>query len=373
MSHPARIGTPVFVSLTLACLAAAWWGCSAPPEQQTSLGASASASSSGGTGGAESTGATGGTGGVTGDFDGGGAGDGGVCVSTSAAAEHVPLDIIFLIDQSGSMHGLKWMTVTSALTTFFNDPASNGIGAGMLFFPYSAWDCDLDHYKTLTVPTDVLPANAFALTNSFVPDAMGAGTPTYPALEGTLMQATAYQDAHPTHKVIVILATDGDPNGCDNSIPDIAGLASSALNYDGVHTYVIGVPGATIANLDQIALAGGTMSAYDNTNDITLFFSTISQIRTVGLGCDFEIPPPPDTEQLNPDEVNFSYTPKGTGMPAVLPRATDLAGCNGQPGWYYDNNTAPTEITLCPASCATVQADSSAKVSVLFGCKSVLN
>ena len=259
------------------------------------------------------------------------------------------------------------------MTTFCNDPASHGIGAGMLLFPYSAWDCDLMHYETLTVPIDVLPANAFALTNAMPADALGTGTPTYPALKGALMQATAYQDAHPTHKVIVVLATDGDPNGCDDAIDDIAGLATSALGYDGVRTYVIGVPGATIANLDKIAVGGGTTAAYDVTKDITQFSATIAQIRLVGLGCDFQIPPPPQGQALDPDKVNFSYTPKGVGNPTTLLRASDLADCNGKPGWYYDSNTGPTKITLCPASCTTVQADSSAKVSVLFGCNSKFN
>jgi hypothetical protein len=76
---------------------------------------------------------------------------------------------------------------------------------------------------------------------------------------------------------------------------------------------------------------------------------------------------------LVPDEVNFTYTPGGTGMPVTLPRADDLADCGDEPGWYYDNNKAPTKIVLCPASCNTVQNDSSAEVHVAFGCQSVLN
>ncbi len=71
--------------------------------------------------------------------------------------------------------------------------------------------------------------------------------------------------------------------------------------------------------------------------------------------------------------MNFSYTPKGVGMSKLLLRADDLTDCGGKPGWYYDNNGSPAKIILCPASCATVQADTSAKISVLFGCKSQIN
>src|ERR1700678_2434023 len=136
---PAPIPAPVFVSLTLACVVAAWWGCAATSDttgtrhtNSTSSG-SASGGAAGGGGGAPGTGGTGGV-------DGGG-GDAGACVPTSAAAHHLPLDILFLIDQSASMSGAKWMTVTSTLNTFFDAPAPASVSAGMLFFPYTASDC----------------------------------------------------------------------------------------------------------------------------------------------------------------------------------------------------------------------------------------
>ena len=201
----------------------------------------------------------------------------------------------------------------------------------------------------------------------------------YAALLGALKVATAYQDAHPKHKVNVVLATDGEPNTCELAIEtpatigDIAKLAKSALNYNGVRTYVIGVEGSIIANLNKIAAAGGTTAAYDITNDISDFSAKMKEIRSSALGCEFGIPLPPDGKDLDPGKVNFEYTPKGMGMPKLLLRADDLADCKGQPGWYYDSNFVPTKIILCPASCSTVEADLTAKVDVLFGCTSQLN
>ena len=112
------------------------------------------------------------------------------------------------------------------------------------------------------------------------------------------------------------------------------------------------------------------MAAFDAT-DISQFSSNIAEIRTVGLGCDYAIPPPPNNMQLDFNKVNFTYTPSSTGQPSLLPRAKDLADCGGQPGWYYDNDANPSEIVLCPASCSVVEDDNQAKVSVLFGCDSV--
>ncbi len=372
MSRSATIHRYLFVSLSLAWGAAAWGGCAEPIEPNTTTSASSSSSSS-------STSGVGGTGGSGGgiDFDGGPGGGGsmeaGACVSTSAEARRVPLDILFLIDRSGSMSGVKWEGTKSALTTFFNDPASTGISAGMVYFPPTKPDvCNPITYSTLDVAINVLPANAFELTNSIPFSPLGTSTPTYPGLKGALMAATAYQDTHPTHKVMLVIATDGDPYGCEPTAIDlVAGLAKSALSYNGVRTYVIGVAGSTIANLNKIAEAGGTGKAYDITQDITAFSAKMAEIRAEALGCDIEIPESP--EQIDYEEVNFTYTPKGMGSPKILPRADDLADCTNQPGWYYDNNTAPTKLILCPASCSTVEADSNAKIAVLFGCKSIPN
>ncbi len=365
----------VFTSLTLGCTAAMWWGCSAAPTGTSSGGGGTTlTTSTGGTGGSTTS-----SGGIE-DIDAGGAGggldDGGVCTSKSAVAERVQLDIVFLIDRSMSMaEGTKWPGTKSALTAFFNDPASSKIGAGLVFFPNNnALPCVPNDYAMLDVPIAALPGNAFALTNSMPANATGTSTPTYGAVKGALMAATAQQDAHPKHKVILVLATDGGPNACGSTtMEDIADLAKSARNYNGVLTYVIGVQGSDIPSINKIAAAGGTGVTYDITSDIALFSAKMEEIRGAALACDFDIPAPPDGELLDPDKVNFTYTPQGLGMPKVLLRADNLLDCGGQPGWYYDNNLAPTKMILCPASCSTVQADTKAEVAAEFGCKSQIN
>jgi uncharacterized protein YegL len=376
MSRPATMHKYTFLSLGLVWIAAAWWGCAEPIDNTLTTSSSGSSSSSSGTAG------SGGEGGglIIPDGGGGGGGEGGACVFTTHAcvfttheARRVPLDMIVLLDRSGSMAGPKWEGTKMALTSFFNDMASAGISAGMVYFPPHTSDlCNPQSYSVLDVPIGVLPANAFALTNSIPFSPLGTSTPTFPALVGALKAATAYQDTHETHKVIVVLATDGDPTSCPPvTIPEIADVAQAARSYNGVRTFVIGVAGSTIANLDKIAAAGGTTKAYDVTQDISAFAAKMAEIRAEALACDFEIPESPGM-QIDFDFVNFTYTPKGVGDPKILPRADDLAACEGQAGWYYDSNISPTKIILGPASCKTVEADSAAKVNVLFGCKTVI-
>ncbi len=354
----------------LALVAATLWsGCA---EEVTPTGGA------GGEGGSTTT--TGGAGGTGGAFNVGGGGDGGgmICASTSAKAEPTPLDIIFALDWSQSMQGESWAGTTAALETFYQDPVSEGIGVGLILFPTIkpfGVNCDTDLYKVLDVPIAELPGNTFTLLNAMPADAFGNDTPLGAALPGALLAATAYQDAHPSHKVILVLAGDGGFGSCGPDIEEISDWAASALDYNGVRTYVVSVQSASHyppENLQMIATKGGTEIVYDAT-DISDFQAKIEEIREAALGCDFEIPPVPSGKGLVPGEVNFTYTPGGTDTPITLPRADDLADCGDQPGWYFDNNADPTKIIVCPASCATIQNDTEAEVAVAFGCASVAN
>jgi hypothetical protein len=78
--------------------------------------------------------------------------------------------------------------------------------------------------------------------------------------------------------------------------------------------------------------------------------------------------PTTDAGIIDPNKVNVEYTPGGTKTAQRLPKVSGAGACGNSAGWYYDNNQTPTTITLCKASCDTVQADSGAKVAVNLGC-----
>jgi hypothetical protein len=93
-------------------------------------------SSSGGVG-------TGGTSPVIGPGASGAAGTGGLdaCAGEVTKGELVPVDMLVMLDISGSMLDLldtgtdKWTAVKGALHTFLSDPGSNGLGVGIQYFP----------------------------------------------------------------------------------------------------------------------------------------------------------------------------------------------------------------------------------------------
>ncbi|MES1255019.1 MAG: hypothetical protein ABUS56_05390 [Acidobacteriota bacterium] len=63
------------------------------------------------------------------------------CATQSALAETLPLDLYVMMDSSGSMLDAtamgptKWKAVQTAMTAFFNDPASADLGVGLQYFP----------------------------------------------------------------------------------------------------------------------------------------------------------------------------------------------------------------------------------------------
>jgi hypothetical protein len=41
-------------------------------------------------------------------------------------------------------------------------------------------------------------------------------------------------------------------------------------------------------------------------------------------------------------------------------------------GWYYDNPADPQAIVVCPQTCDKIQGFDMAKISIQFGCETVI-
>ena len=230
--------------------------------------------------------------------------------------------------------------------------------------------------STLGSPTPII--------NSMNGQTPNGQTPTAPALQGAIDHATAWAKAHPTHTVVVVMATDGLPTQCSpTDIPSIAGIASNAVKATpGIDTFVIGVfaPTDTTAqsNLDTIAKAGGTGSAFivDTSGNVgQQFTDALNKIRGQALACDFTLPAPPDGGTLDYGKVNVSFTANGKTQNLLY--VTDQSHCDPNTGgWYYDHDPAnggtPTKIIVCDNNCADFKTTTSTtvgSVDVQLGCK----
>src|SRR5882724_1210860 len=87
------------------------------------------------------------------------------CGSDSHEATTVPLSMLVLLDQSGSMtiDGNRWTPVTSALKAFVAGTSLAGVGVGLQYFPLGAsvtsdpQICMTANYSTASVPILDLP------------------------------------------------------------------------------------------------------------------------------------------------------------------------------------------------------------------------
>ncbi len=337
----------------------------------------------GGLGGGAGTGGGSGSGGGSAD-----PGDGGedptfaACIDVGREVLLAPLDIMLLLDVSGSMdYDFKWAGVKSALRSFVGNPRFDGLGVGVQYFPLVA-QCNVAAYTAPAVPIDVLPGNAARIVNSLDEQRMSGGTPTVPALEGAVAYAKTYLQlgaADAGRKAAVVLATDGVPDqscagvtaadaGLPNNLANVVQVALGAANSSPpVKTFVIGV-GSELGALNDIAVAGGTGKAVlvdVAANADVQFLAALTQIRRDALGCDF---PVPYLQSVDLSKSQVVFVPSDGTAHVFMPHRLDRAACLTGQGWYFDDNLVPSKVVLCETSCDLVTQGRTGQLKVQFAC-----
>lgn len=252
--------------------------------------------------------------------------------------------------------------------------------------------CTLEDYATPAVPLRVLPDGRQEMLDSLDTSYVDffSTTPTHVALEGAFEQVRSWREANADKRSVVVLATDGIPEGCETLLePDAANTTLNVLQTgadDGVSTFVIGVlpeDDDTIDGLaEQIALQTDSLDAMAsagateapilvraNVNTTEAFLEALDRVRTVALPCDYALPS--DTRDFN--RVNVELT--AAGELDALPKVDNRAACRGA-GWYYDSDETaeedtPTRVVLCPTSCEAAKASTAERVDVVLGCPTI--
>ncbi len=183
---------------------------------------------------------------------------------------YAPVDMYIMQDRSGSMGtdcnigesvNSKWCHAINALSGYFNSPSAAGNAAALQFFSLSnapSSTCSTGKpYDVAAMPTSpppfiTLPTNAFdALLNS---QSSSGQTPTEAAIRG--LTAYTSNNRRGGRVTIGILVTDGDPTVCDTNLQNLSNLLQTHYTATTLRTYVIGMTGATDANLETIAQGG---------------------------------------------------------------------------------------------------------------------
>lgn len=313
--------------------------------------------------------------------------------------------------------------MVQTLDAFFTDPNSAGMYASLSIMPADGNDnavmCSVGNYVTgnnsIKVPLTLLDDTGTQLFLSMLCDPSlpqnppcivpGGGTPTRSALQGTLEYAASITQQYPNSKMVVVFLTDGEPgfgyvdstdqvydfyscddltDGCEATpdeyppcttekaeVDNVAGVISAA---PAKSIYLIGVGDLSTNTMTEWATASGNPAiALQNTTgaDAAAALSAALQtIRNQAASCNFNIPTPSGGAAVNVAQVNLSYA-NASGVQQDVRRTSDgtSATCNTSTlGWYFDNANAPTQIDLCPSTCADIRRNSTSALEVTFGC-----
>ncbi|MGZ3419854.1 MAG: vWA domain-containing protein [Polyangiales bacterium] len=308
------------------------------------------------------------------------------CVSQSVAAKQVNLAMLVLIDHSGSMMDLhKWESASKAIRGFVDRKETAGLDVGLTFFPplsATTDGCSYSSYEAPAVPIASLPGNVLPLQKALLESGdPNGGTPMQPALRGAIASVRDYVAKTPNTEGVVILVTDGDPSAC-GTIAQVAAEAKAGVTgplfTTKVRTFVVGMDGATFANLDLVAGEATTGTAFNVGSGYAAadsLLSALDDIRVSALGCDYLLESPGPTYRIEYDQVSVGLTPEPGAMKQTFGRVANQDACTEtKGGFYYDNNDKPTRIKLCEASCKIVQAAprDTAKLDIDLGCLKVV-
>ena len=351
-----------------------------------------SGSSGGGNAGKSGASGKGGAGGLIGVDSPSSGGSGAVtiddaCAATSAKGEAItaPADIIWAIDQSGSMNQ-ETQYVQGQINNF-----ANLIGNSMIDYRVVVIAATMGENPICVPP----PLSAGGCANGPRFRLVDTHVDSNDALSLIIGEYSKYSDflrADAMKHFVVITddnATDAPINSAQAFTSALAGLQPAGMfakwKLHSIFAYgsvfLVGCigpfgTGAAIGTIYEqlVQQTGGAKGeiCVDNWQPV---FTAITQAVITGakVSCEYVIPPNPDGGVFDPNKVNVDYLPQGNPPAQPVYRVNTPTECTGggQGGWYFDNNAAPTRILLCPETCRAVQSDAKAQVDVKFGCQSI--
>lgn len=356
-----------------------------------------SAAASGGAGGsAVGGGFAVGTGGTTIEVDGGSSVGGGLedggcfSVSQEAAAQVQPADIIFVIDNSGSMVEEAGF-VQAKMNAFSQQIVASGVDIHVIMivaypsFIFPAGIC-------IDPPLGAVggcPAAMIGSDNNlpkFFHDPGGfAGVQSNDGLNVFLAEYPVYEPllrANASHWAVIITDDDATDPPYGNLSP-AAGAAQFIADFSakpklanfkmsGIYCHTNCPAAAAVGSVwkEVISQTGGVDGDLCTQDFQPIFDALAAQIITGAqpLDCQWGIPPAPAGQTFDPGKVNLEFTDANM-MKTTIYHVNSQAECDAVlGGWYYDDNVNPTSVIACPTSCGLIQGSAGGKVDVLFGC-----
>lgn len=332
--------------------------------------------------------------GPTGPFGGGDAGGLGdakpdACAATVAQVERAKVDIVFVIDNSGSMNA-EMTQVKLNVNKFAAKIGTSGLDYRVIFL-----------VKKATSPTQT--GNVICVG----PPLGGANCADNPPLFWHIDQSVASNNSlqlllstydstnaalawnkhlrMDAYKVFVEVTDDQSSlayTAFDTQLlaKAPAGMFGTAANRRYIfHTIAGWTPGTAFVTGAKCASAVNNGSQYQQLSQLTKgiidsvcktdysgVLDNIAKGTVDRLACELGVP---QQASSDPTTLAVQATFPGAG-PQALVRVTDVSKCAANPdAWYFDDNVAPTKILLCTEFCSRVNAAPGTKIEAVVGCK----
>lgn len=310
-----------------------------------------------------------------------------VCHADRHETTRHPVDIVFVVDNSGSMSN-EIKQVRDNINLFATKIANSGLDYRLFMIsqkgttsyavcvpePLANPNCETKPPRFYAVNQTVASTNALTLLLS-----------TFDNKNDPLAAWNKYV-RYDSIKIFVAVTDDNSslsaanfetqlfqkaPAGIFGTADDRKYIFNSIVGWDGINTPPTPKPCQGVANAgivyQELSVKTGGMVETICKDDWSPILDKMADGVVKALGCEFQVPQP-DKGELDPDLVEVQLS-LGGGAASTMPRVLDEASCATEPSaFYFDSNTAPTEVKLCPGACSQVSADPKAEVSVLLGC-----
>jgi hypothetical protein len=315
---------------------------------------------------------------TTGSPDSGG--DECAAVTATSDVQLSPADIIFVVDNSGSMQ-FEANSVQNNLNAFSSQIFLANVDARVVLL--SAYLANDDEGICLAPPLgsgmcpsqdDNPPGYTHVDQSIDSNDALTRLIERWPDYSGVLRPNSV-------RHVIVVSDDNSDMSDSEfmaqwtaldpaNAEFRFHGIVADSLPISGPCFLISAAVGTVYLNL--INQTGGIFGNLCSQEFQPIFDELATQvIDGAALACEYAIPEPPEGEEFDPDKVNVEFD-DGAGGTLPIGRVDSSADCaNVTDGWYYDNPANPTQILVCNQTCNKIQGFTTATISIKFGCETV--
>lgn len=356
-----------------ACVAVAaatvLFACSAPPPTST----------------ATEKGAGTGNGGDDGTFgDGKNDGNGttnpdGTCASSVAKTAKGKVDIVFVIDDSGSMDD-EMAQIRTNVNTFASKIGSTGLDFTVTFITRKARSAT-ETGNVICVPPPLGGANCGDNPPTFfhVDEDVGSND-SLELILSTLPRWSSHLRPEATKVFVEVTDDESDlpAMSFDSQLLAKPGFGTTTKRNYVFHSIISKPAGTASPSSQKCGTAAGSSLEYQTLSKLTNgIMDEVCKTNYAGVldniakgivesaGCELGYP---STETSDPNKLVVRVTP-ASGAAKTLTQVTDPSKCGTvADAWYYDVPAKPTKIILCATTCTSVTSAASTKVEALVGC-----